>query len=97
MYTMDVIIEKKARWSFKNVLTEKNLKYMEWFIEFDSKSCIISFDIDNKDTLKDILHFLKKESPKSRLVLPNGSNINPAKQKFEDIESAIFEKIFSKE
>jgi hypothetical protein len=97
MYTIDVIIEKKSRWSFKSILSKKNLNYMEWFIEFDSKSCIISFDIDNSENLKEIFYFLKDKSPKSRLVLPNGSSINPSKHDFEDIEHSVLSKIFSKE
>ncbi len=97
MYTIDVIIEKKERWRFKEILLQKNLQYMEWFIEFDSKSCIISFDIDKKDDFKDIFEFLKDKSPKSRLVFPNGSNVKPSRQEFEEIESDILSKIPFKE
>ncbi len=97
MYEIDVIIAKKERWIFKEVLTKRNLQYIEWFVEFDSKSCIISFEVDTKENLKEVFDFLKNNSPKSRLILPNGSNIQPSREDFEEIRTAILSKLNIKE
>ncbi len=94
MYPIDVIIEKKKKWTFKELLISRNLNYIEWFVEFDLESSIISCEVKNKEHLQEIFEFLKSESPRSRIVLPNGSSIKPSKEEFENVHSRILKKIF---
>ncbi len=89
MYSIDVVISKKERWIFKTMLSEKKLKFMEWFVEFDIENSIISFEVDDMDNFKDIFNFLKAKSPTSRLILPNGSNVKPSKKEFQDVEDFL--------
>ncbi len=93
MYSIDIIIEKKHRWNFKELLTNRNLDYIEWFVEFSSERSIISCDVHTREHVTEIVRFLKDNSPGSRLVLPNGSNINPAKEEFDRIVELILKKI----
>lgn len=97
MYEIDVIIEKKEKWTFKEMLVEKKLKYIEWFIEFDSESCIISFDINNEKNLNEICSFLKEKSPRSRIVFRDGNSVKPAKENIKDIYSIFLSKTDTKE
>ncbi len=89
MYSIDIIISKKERWQFKDLLFEKQIKYAEWFMEFDIESSIISIEIESGNPLEELMLFLEKRAPASRVVLPNGSNfrmttsgINKIKQYF---------------
>ena len=89
MYSIDIIISKKERWQFKDLLFEKQIKYAEWFMEFDIESSIISIEIESGNPLEELMLFLEERAPASRLILPNGSNfrmttsgINKIKQYF---------------
>ncbi len=97
MYSIDVIIEKKEKWTFKSMLIERKVKYIEWFIEFNSENSIISFEIESEECLGEVCNFLKERSPTSRLVMPNGSSIKPTKKSVRDIYSEFISKIHSKE
>ncbi len=97
MYSIDVIIEKKEKWTFKDMLIKKRVKYIEWFVEFDSDNSIISFEIESEECFGDVCNFLKEKSPRSRLILPNGTNIKPAKKSAKEIYAEFISKINSKE
>lgn len=97
MYSVDVIIKKKEKWLFKDILLKRHMKYMEWLVEFNSESSIISLEISNKEAFEVIFDFLKKQSPRSRIVLPNGNNIQPSKKDFEEIYSDFISKILFEE
>ncbi len=93
MYSIDVIIEKKKKWSFKELLSQRNLNYIEWFVEFKTENSIISFEVKEQEHLQEIYEFLKSESPRSRIILPNGSNIKPAKESFDHLCSKLLKKV----
>ncbi len=97
MYSIDVIIEKKEKWTFKNLLSKRKVKYIEWFIEFDSENSIISFEIESEECLGDVCDFLKEKSPRSRLILPNGTSVKPSKKSVKEIYSEFMSKIHYKE
>ena len=89
MYSIDIIISKKERWKFKDLLFEKHIKYAEWFMEFDIDNSIISIEIESGNPLEELILFLEERAPNSRVILPNGSNfrittkdINKIKQYF---------------
>ncbi|WP_035588414.1 hypothetical protein [Hippea jasoniae] len=81
---IDVIIDRKNRWTIKEKLSESGIQIKEWFIEFSSNNTIVSFEVDDGDTekLKDIFELLKNSSS-SRIILPDGKRINPLKEEFE--------------
>ncbi len=97
MYSIDVIIKKKEKWVFKDALLKRHLKYMEWLVEFNSENSIISLEVDDKEDFREIFDFLREQSPLSRIVLPNGSNIQPSKKDFEEIYSDFLSKILFEE
>ena len=82
---IDVIIDRKNRWTIKEKLSESGIQIKEWFIEFSGKNTIVSFEVDDEDTekLKDIFELLKNSSS-SRIILPDGKRINPLKEEFEN-------------
>ncbi len=97
MYSIDVIIEKKEKWVFKDMLLEKKIKYIEWFVEFHSENSIISFEVESEECFGEVCDFLKKKSPHSRIILPNGNNIKPSGNDIRKIYSEIVSQIHSKE
>lgn len=86
MYSIDIIISKKKRWKFKDLLFEKQIKYAEWFMEFDIDNSIISIEIENGNSLEELMLFLQEKAPSSRVVLPNGSNFRIATKSINKIK-----------
>ncbi|MCD6133427.1 MAG: hypothetical protein J7J16_03845, partial [Deltaproteobacteria bacterium] len=88
---IDVIISKKKRWDFKNHLISCNIRYWEWFTEFNLENAIISIEADAINTLKEVYDFLEKMQLESRLILPNGTRIKTREKTFEEIERYLDE------
>jgi len=91
MINIDVIISKKRRWDLKNHLISSDIRYWEWFTEFDLEDAIISIETDAINTVKEIYDFLEKMQSESRVILPNGTRIKTREKTFKEIEKYLDE------
>ncbi len=87
---IDVIIDRKHRWNFKELLSQNGLTFKEWLVEFHNDRSIISFQIDDKEEelLKNLYDYLK-ENVGSRVVLPDGNRLNPKNKDFGEFYRVV--------
>ncbi|WP_025209831.1 hypothetical protein [Hippea sp. KM1] len=84
-FEIDIIIDRKRRWNLKEMLIEEGFSFKEWFVEFTNDRSIISFEINKtqEEVLKRLFEFLKDAPTGTRIILPNGTKVNPFKDDFE--------------
>jgi myosin-crossreactive antigen len=91
MISIDIIISKKKRWDLKDHLISCDIRYWEWFTEFDLEDAIISIEADAVSTIEEIYTVLEKIHPESRLILSNGRRIKTREKTFKEIEKCLDE------
>ncbi|AEA33769.1 hypothetical protein [Hippea maritima] len=94
-FEIDIIIDRKRRWNLKEMLLEEGFPFKEWFVEFTNDRSIISFEIKKtqEDVLKKLFEFLKREPTGTRIILPNGTKVNPFKDDFDRFYELVCEYI----
>ncbi|WP_022670214.1 hypothetical protein [Hippea alviniae] len=92
---IDIITDRKKRWTIKEMLSKEGIEIKEWFVEFTNEKSILSFEVEKeeKEILKSLFEFLKQDETGSRIILPNGRRVNPTKEEFEHFYQLVCEYI----
>jgi len=92
---IDIITDRKKRWTIKEMLSREGIQIREWFVEFTNEKSILSFEVEKeeKDILKNLFELLRQDETGSRIILPNGRRVNPTREEFERFYQLVCEYI----